>query len=428
MAITVLVGGQWGDEGKGKIIDVFAERADWVVRYQGGNNAGHTVEAEGKKFVFHLLPSGMLHPRCRCVIGHGVVVDPVALCREMQALTDQGVAFEGRLFISDRCHVVFPYHRLVDEHREAAREGGTRIGTTKRGIGPAYADKAARVGLRIADLVAPDAKARVEAHLNEHSRLLTLLGIPSFDVAAVATEYLRAAARLAPYVADTVSLLHEAADRGEEILLEGAQGTLLDIDFGTYPFVTSSNATAGGACTGTGIPPNRISRVIGVIKAYTTRVGEGPFPTELHDAVGERLRATGREFGATTGRPRRCGWFDVVVARYAAQVNGVDTWAVTKLDVLDGLDPLRICVAYERDGQRLTTIPASGLERCRPIYEELMGWSEPTSGITRPSDLPSAARRYLSRIEELTGRPISIVSLGPQRESLLFMDSADGMR
>ncbi|HOW96978.1 MAG TPA: adenylosuccinate synthase [Kiritimatiellia bacterium] len=426
MSSTVLIGAQWGDEGKGKIIDVLSARADWVVRYQGGSNAGHTVEIGEQRFVLHLIPSGLLHPACRGIIGNGVVVDPVALLKEIDGLRERGIEPAGRLFVSDRAHVVLPFHRLLDARREQNRAGGTLIGTTKRGIGPAYGDKASRVGLRMADLVAPDLADLLRPRLAEQNRILEALGAPAMDTAAVVAEYQAAAARLAPFVADTIPMLHAAVARGERILFEGAQGTMLDIDFGTYPFVTSSNATAGGACAGSGVPPHRIGQVVGVVKAYTTRVGEGPFPTELKDETGARLREEGREFGATTGRPRRCGWFDAVVARHAVMINGIDWWAVTKLDVLDALETLRICTAYECDGRRLEHVPADVrvLERCRPVYEDFRGWRSSTREATRFEDLPERARAYLARLEELTGAPVGILSVGPRRESTLWLKAA----
>ena len=424
---TVLIGAQWGDEGKGKIIDVLSARADWVVRYQGGNNAGHTVEIGPDRFVLHLVPSGILQPSCRCLIGHGVVVDPVALLTELDGLRERGIQTTGRFFLSDRAHVVLPYHRLLDEQREKSRPGPERIGTTKRGIGPAYGDKASRVGLRMADLVAGDFPRILRQRLEEQSGHLTALGAAPLDIAAIEAGYVAAAARLAPYISDTISLLHEALRRGEAVLFEGAQGTMLDIDYGTYPFVTSSNATAGGACTGTGLPPHGVDEVVGVVKAYTTRVGEGPFPTELHDETGQRLRAEGAEFGATTGRPRRCGWFDAVVARYSAQINGIGWWAITKLDVLDSLETVRMCTAYEADGRRLDTVPADIriVERCRPVYEDWPGWKTSTRGARRVSDLPHQARAYVARLEELTGVPAGLLSVGPQRESTIWLDAAE---
>ena len=423
MSNTVLIGAQWGDEGKGKIIDVLTEQADWVVRYQGGNNAGHTVEVGEEKYVLHLIPSGILHPEKKCVIGNGVVVDPVALVAELDGLRQRGIHPEGRLLISDRAHVVFPYHRGIDEAREQARSGEVKIGTTKRGIGPAYGDKAARVGLRMGDLVDAAFPDLLAARLKEQNAILSALGAPALDEAVVLAQYRSAAAALAPFVADTIPVLREAIGRDESVLFEGAQGTMLDVDFGTYPFVTSSSATAGGACTGTGVPPQRIDRVIGVVKAYTTRVGEGPFPTELKDAVGEKLRAQGHEFGATTGRPRRCGWFDAVVARYSVMVNGIDRWAVTKLDVLDDFESIRICVGYECNGRRLESVPASArmLEQCTPVYEDCRGWRTSTRGVARFDDLPSEARAYVLRLEELTGVPVGILSVGPRRASTMWV-------
>lgn len=422
MANTVLVGGQWGDEGKGKIIDVLTQNVDWVVRYQGGNNAGHTVEVGSDKYVLHLIPSGILHAGKKCVIGNGVVVDPLACAAEMRELELQGIDLAGRLFISDRAHLVFPFHRALDEAREQrAQPNKTRIGTTKRGIGPAYGDKASRVGLRAGDMLEGDFKERLAVRIREQNNVLKALGAEPLNESSVLAEYEQAARQLAPLVADTVVLLNEAMGRGESILFEGAQGTMLDIDFGTYPFVTSSNATAGGACTGTGIPPNRIDQVVGVIKGYTTRVGEGPFPTELRDALGEHLRAKGREYGATTGRPRRCGWFDAVVARYSAMVNGIDVWALTKMDVLDDLETIRVCVAYEYEGRRLESVPASArvLERCRPIYEEMPGWKTCSAHVKRYEDLPQRARKYIEYLEALTRVPVRWLSLGPQRDSTI---------
>jgi adenylosuccinate synthase len=422
MPNTVLIGAQWGDEGKGKIIDVLSKEVDWVVRFQGGSNAGHTVEAEGEKYVLHLVPSGILHPNKKCVIGNGVVVDPLACAIEMQELEKRGVAMARRLFISDRAHLVFPFHRALDETREhRAQSSKSRIGTTKRGIGPAYGDKASRVGLRAGDMLEDDFSDRLAARVHEQNNVLKALGAETLDAGPILADCRKAADYLRPYIADTVVLLNEASARGESILFEGAQGTMLDIDFGTYPFVTSSNATAGGACTGTGVAPHRIDRVIGVVKAYTTRVGEGPFPTELLNDMGEHLRARGREFGATTGRPRRCGWFDAVVARYSAMVNGIDAWALTKMDVLDDLDAIPICVAYECKGSRLASVPASTrvLEECRPIYETMPGWKTPTTDVKRYEDLPQQARDYVERLEELTGVPVRWLSLGPQRDSTI---------
>ena len=427
MPNTILIGAQWGDEGKGKIIDVLTERVDWVVRPQGGNNAGHTVEIGAEKFVLHLVPSGILTPGKRCVIGNGVVLDPVALVEEIRGVTGRGISVAGRLFISDRAHVVFPYHRMLDAQGEARRAKGDQIGTTQRGIGPAYGDKAARFGLRMCDLVDPEFPELLRVRVEEKNRALAALGAPVVDYGEILAATRQALEVLRPLVCDTVPLLHAAVERGESLLFEGAQGVMLDIDFGTYPFVTSSNAASGGAATGSGVPPHRIDRVVGVLKAYTTRVGEGPFPTELLDATGEELRRVGREFGATTGRPRRCGWFDAVVARHAVMTCGVDEWALTKLDVLDGFATLRICVAYELDGRRLEHFPANVREvaRCRPVYEDWPGWQASTRAVVRFADLPENAKRYIARLEQITGVPVGILSLGPRRESTLILGERD---
>ena len=421
MPNTVLIGAQWGDEGKGKVIDVLTHDADVVVRFQGGNNAGHTVKVGNEKYVLHLIPSGILHAGKLCVIGNGVVVDPLALIQELDDLQARGVDTAGRLFIGERAHVVFPFHRELDARREALLRKDRQIGTTKRGIGPCYGDKVSRLGLRIGDLIDPGFATLLAQRMEEANAVLTALDAPALDVPSVTAEYLRAAERIRPYVADSVVVLNRAVAEGRSILFEGAQGTMLDIDFGTYPFVTSSNATAGGACTGTGIAPHRIDRVVGVIKAYTTRVGEGPFPTELNDATGELLRREGGEFGATTGRPRRCGWFDAVVARYAAMLNGVDYWAMTKLDVLDTVQTIRIAVAYTCDGKRLDTVPCSAarMARCVPVYEDMPGWCTSTKEVTDYHQLPANAKAYVERLCALTGTPLGILSVGPKRESTL---------
>jgi len=421
MPNTVLVGAQWGDEGKGKIIDVLTAQADLVVRYQGGSNAGHTVIVAGRKFVLHLIPSGILHPGKNCVVGNGVVVDPLALLDEIRMLEKEGVVVQGRLRVSDRAHLVLRYHNAIDRAEEAARSAGRRIGTTGRGIGPAYRDKICRCGLRLGDLLERDFPERLRANVAAANQALAALGAPPLDVEELQLTYAEAAHALAPYVADTIELVNAADRAGQSILLEGAQGTMLDVDFGTYPFVTSSSPTSGGACTGSGLPPNRIDRVVGVIKCYTTRVGEGPCPTELRDSVGEGLRQRGGEFGATTGRPRRCGWFDAVVGRYAQTVNGVNLWAFTKLDVLDTLPTIRICTAYELDGQRISTMPASlaAFRRCRPVYEEMPGWQTATSHITHYHDLPPQARAYVERLVALVGGRLGVLSVGPGRETTL---------
>lgn len=424
MPNTVLIGAQWGDEGKGKIIDVLTEESDWVVRYQGGNNAGHTVEIGPERYVLHLVPSGMLHAGKHCVIGHGVVVDPLALVDELKGLETRGIACAGRFFLSDRAHLVFPYHKLIDEYREKKPATGDRIGTTKRGIGPTYGDKAARVGLRVGDLLDPIFPDLLAARVEAANRVLIAHGAPAVDGLAILKQYQEAAAYLAPYIADTIPLVNDAIRQGKSVLFEGAQGTMLDIDYGTYPFVTSSNATAGGACTGAGVAPHRMDQVVGVVKGYSTRVGEGPFPTELKDEMGERIRQIGHEFGATTGRPRRCGWFDVVVARYSAMINGIDWWAMTKLDVLDGLERIKVCVAYEHNGKRYETVPANVrvLEQCRPVYEEFAGWMTSTREVKRVEDLPPNALAYIKALARLTGAPVGMLSFGPQRERTLRLD------
>jgi adenylosuccinate synthase len=421
MPNTVLIGSQWGDEGKGKIIDVLAADVDVVARFQGGNNAGHTVKIGDEKYVLHLIPSGILRDDQCCVIGNGLVVNPMALLDEIAEVECSGKSVAGRLFVSDRAHIVFPYHGAIDAAREARLSDEEKIGTTKRGIGPCYADKVSRVGLRAADLVDDEFPTLLKSRLDEANRVLVALGGDAIDEEGLLKEYIAVAEKMKPYVADTVTMLNTAVSKGESVLFEGAQGTMLDIDFGSYPFVTSSNATAGGACTGTGVAPHRIDRVVGVIKAYTTRVGEGPFPTELFDDDGAEMGRVGSEFGATTGRPRRCGWFDAVVGRYSAMVNGVDFWAMTKLDVLDGFETLKICVAYECNGKRYENMPASTrvLENCKPVYEEMPGWQAPTHNVTSYDDLPEKAKAYVERLCELTNTKLGILSVGPKRESTL---------
>jgi adenylosuccinate synthase len=414
---TILVGAQWGDEGKGKIIDVLTEETDIVVRCQGGNNAGHTVEVGKEKFVLHLIPSGILRAGKKCVIANGVVIDPVALVTEIEGLEKRGIKLAGRLLISETAHLVLPYHRRLDEQREL-RKGRNKIGTTKRGIGPAYGDKAARTGLRLIDLVQPkNFSAKLKARIEENNAILESLGGEPLSFAEVEKAYLEAGKKLRPFITNTVIWLHEQLCKKKRILFEGAQGTFLDIDFGTYPFVTSSNTTAGGSCTGSGIPPHRIDRVVGVMKAYTTRVGEGPLPTECAE-VSDMLHAMGREFGATTGRARRCGWFDAVATRYARLVNGIDDLAITNLDGLDTLKQVQICVAYECRGKRLQFPPndAEELLHCRPIYRKFPGWQKPTSDVRDFRKLPRAAQTYLRALSDLTGAKLRIVSVGAQRD------------
>jgi adenylosuccinate synthase len=419
---TVLVGAQWGDEGKGKVIDFLTEEADVVVRFQGGSNAGHTVVVGDKKYVLHLVPSGVLHEGKHCVIGNGVVMDPFDLVRELEQVQSWGFDIKGRFHISERAHMVMQWHRALDAAEEAARAAGRKIGTTGRGIGPAYAAKVGRYGMRAGDLLKPNFADIIRIRTEEANAKLVSLGAHELDVDEMIRLYTPMANALLPYVTDTVQFLHESLDANRQILFEGAQATMLDVDFGTYPFVTSSNPTAGGACTGSGVGPRAIDRVIGVLKLYTTRVGEGPFPTELFDSDGELLRSRGGEFGATTGRPRRCGWFDAVIARYAQRVNGVDFWAMTKLDVLDAFPTVKICTGYKRDdGFVYQTFPADldVLARCEPVYEEMPGWQCETSHITDYEALPENAKRYIDRILELIGGKLGVLSVGPARETTL---------
>src|SRR6478672_10558854 len=416
MANTILIGAQWGDEGKGKIIDVLTAEADIVVRSQGGNNAGHTVIHRGTKYILHLIPSGILRRGKVCVIGNGVVVDPVALVGEIEGLRSLGIVIGNNLLLSDCAHLVLPYHRALDELREL-RKGQVRIGTTKRGIGPAYGDKAARTGLRVSDLMQPILfSKKLQAKIRENNSILQALGAKPINYRQVNEEYLAAGEKLRPFVANTVVYLHRALQQGKEVLFEGAQGTFLDIDHGTYPFVTSSNTTAGGACTGSGVPPHRMDRVLGVMKAYTTRVGEGALPTEDAE-LADLLHKMGREFGATTGRARRCGWFDAVATRYAAMINGIDELAITNLDGLDHVDPIKICIAYKLNGEILEVPPSDAAQwkRCQPIYLEFPGWKRSTEKAKKLSDLPNEARNYVRRIAELTGARLTMISVGPAR-------------
>jgi adenylosuccinate synthase len=423
MANTILVGAQWGDEGKGKIIDVLTEQADVVVRYAGGNNAGHTVFLGSKKYVLHLVPSGILRKNKLCVIGNGVVVDPIGLVEEIEGLKKLGVQVSAKNFVlSETAHVVFPYHRELDAQREVLK-GKNKIGTTKRGIGPAYGDKAARVGLRVNDLVDP---ARLEEKLSrrikENNIVLKSLGAKALSFKKVFADYSVAGKFLKPFVANTVVLLHKAMRDNADILFEGAQGTFLDIDHGTYPFVTSSNTTAGGACTGSGVPPHRMDRVVGVMKAYTTRVGEGPLPTENQE-ISDLLHGMGREFGATTGRARRCGWFDSVATRHATMVNGIDDLAITNLDGLDRVETIKVCVAYRHGKKQYDFVPndAQVLAECEPVYVEFEGWRIPTDKARKFADLPPKARAYLKAIAELTNAKLFIASIGPAREQTIFV-------
>ena len=422
MANTILVGAQWGDEGKGKIIDVLTGDADIVVRSQGGNNAGHTVIHGKRKYVLHLIPSGILRRGKICVIGNGVVVDPIALVDEIEGLRRLGIAVGKNLIISDCAHLVLPYHRILDEQREL-RKGRAKIGTTKRGIGPAYGDKAARTGLRISDLMQPALfSKKLQAKVRENNNILKAFGARPINFREVSATYLRAGEKLRPFVANTVVYLHRALQQGKEILFEGAQGTFLDIDHGTYPYVTSSNTTAGGACTGSGVPPHRMDRVLGVMKAYTTRVGEGSLPTE-DPALARMLHEMGREFGATTGRARRCGWFDAVATRYATMINGIDDLAITNLDGLDFVDPIKVCVAYRLNGRKLDVPPSDAVQlaNCEPIYMEMKGWSRSTNCARKLSELPLAAKNYVRQISRLTSARLKIVSVGPNRAQTILV-------
>lgn len=422
MANTVLVGAQWGDEGKGKVIDYLTEHVDVVVRSQGGNNAGHTVVIGNKKYILRLIPTGILRKGKLCVIGNGVVIDPVSLWEEISELAAQGVKINSKnLLISECAHLVFPYHKIFDEHRELS-QGKNKIGTTKRGIGPAYGDKVARVGLRMGDLLQPQLfEEKLRRRLKDTNWLLKEFGAKPVSLKAVVQDYLKIGELVRPFVTNTVLVIHRAMAAGKEILFEGAQGTFLDIDHGTYPFVTSSNTTAGGACTGAGVPPNKIDRIVGAMKAYTTRVGEGPFPTE-DERLSELLHAMGREFGAVTGRARRCGWFDAVATRYAALVNGINELAVTNLDGLDSLGLVKICVAYRLDGKRLEYPPtcATALARVRPVYLDMPGWEQATGEARTIGELPINAQRYLQKICELTGAKLMLVGVGRSRAQTIL--------
>lgn len=417
MSTVVVLGAQWGDEGKGKITDFLAVKADVVVRYQGGTNAGHTLAVGQEVFKLHLIPSGILYPGKACVIGNGVVLEPSALLAEITGLRNRNIDLSG-LRISDRAHLVMPYHKRLDELEEM-RRGTGKLGTTLRGIGPAYMDKVSRNGVRVADLLDEQELRDKLAGLVEEKNLLftRIYGAEPFDARQIFEEYRQYAAEIRPYVTDTSLFLNEAIETGRKILLEGAQGTMLDLDHGTYPYVTSSSPAAGGACTGTGIGPSRIGKLVGVVKAYTTRVGDGPFPSELKDRIGDRIREVGREYGTTTGRPRRIGWLDANVLRYACRINGLNYLALTLLDVLSGLETVKICTSYRYLGREITHIPASlrALEQCEAVFEELPGWQEDLSKIENFTEFPAAARRYVQRIAELTGTPVAIVSVGPSR-------------
>jgi adenylosuccinate synthase len=421
MPVTVIVGAQWGDEGKGKIVDHLSEKVDIVARYQGGANAGHTVVIGEQEYVLHLIPSGIFHPHVTCIIGNGVVVDPMALMNEIRQLEELKVSVGGRLFISQNAHLIMPYHKLLDTIREQTSE---KIGTTGRGIGPAYIDKFMRCGIRIVDLLDRDRFVKkLRQNIEEKNRILNrIYGETELDADKIAAEYEEFDKKIDPYITDTALYLQKALRDRKEVLAEGAQGALLDVDHGTYPFVTSSNPTSGGACTGLGIPPTAITSVLGVVKAYSTRVGNGPFPTELKDGLGDTLRETGGEYGATTGRPRRCGWFDAVALRHSVMVNGIRKIAITKLDVLDGFDEIRVCVGYEYAGKLLQTFrtDVQTLDALTPVYETFPGWKSRTADVKSYDRLPANARRYIEALGSLTGTEVHMVSVGARRDQTLF--------
>ncbi len=420
MSVTVIVGSQWGDEGKGKIVDILSERYDIVVRYQGGANAGHTVQIGDQQFILHLIPSGILRENVLCFIGNGVVIDPKALLDEIKLLEGMGISIKGRLFISQNAHLIMPYHKLLDSINES---GNSKIGTTGRGIGPCYIDKYARKGIKIVDLLdRKELEEKIKLNIEEKNNLLKkVYNQEELNVDAIIKEYIEFDKAIDQYITDVPFVLNNAIDEGKSILLEGAQGALLDVDFGTYPFVTSSNPTSGGASTGSGIPPTKISSVIGVVKAYTTRVGLGPFPTELLGEEGENLRKIGAEYGATTGRPRRCGWFDAFLLSYSRMINGIERAAITKLDVLSNFDQIKVCVAYEIQGKKLKSFPTdvNKLMSVTPIYESLPGWKTDLTNITDYNELPSEAKDYLQFISQKSGFEISIISVGPERDQTI---------
>ncbi len=425
MSNLVVVGTQWGDEGKGKVVDLMTARADLVVRFQGGNNAGHTLVVEGKQFIFHIIPSGILYEGKKCLIGNGLVVDPEVLLKEIESLGQAGITVDSkRLSLSDKAHIIMPYHKAIDLARELAK-GKDKIGTTGRGIGPCYEDKVARTGIRAVDLIDSDVfEEKLRANLKEKNFYLTkFLDAEPLEAGQILEKYLAMAEELSPYITDVSIELEQTLKAGGKILFEGAQGTHLDIDHGTYPFVTSSNPVAGSACAGAGIGPNQLHHILGIVKAYTTRVGAGPFVTELEDEAGNYIQERGKEFGATTGRRRRCGWLDLVVVRDSTRLNGLSSLAITKLDVLTGLEKLKVCVGYDLDGERINHRPASmkKLARCKPIYEEMPGWQEDISDVRQTDQLPVTARDYIETIEKVTGVPVSIVSVGPGREDTIIV-------
>lgn len=424
MSVAVVVGSQWGDEGKGKIVDLLSKDADYVARYQGGANAGHTIVIDGVQYVLHLIPAGILTPNIKCVIGNGVVIDPVALMDEINMLKQNNIDVHGRLFISEKAHLIMPYHKLIDQAAEKQKSNKDAIGTTGRGIGPAYYDKYNRCGIRIIDLM--DKKVfeeKLRKNIIEKNSILgNLYNSAQLDIDDIVKEYCKFDELIRPFVADVSIMLYEAIKKGKKVLVEGAQGALLDVDHGTYPFVTSSNPTTGGACTGLGIPPTYIDKVIGITKSYTTRVGNGPFPTELSDATGEKLRNDGHEYGATTGRPRRCGWLDLNALNYSIMINGITDIALTKLDVLNDFDEILVCTAYDIDGKEVKFFPSDieRLERVKPVLKLLKGWKQNLAGIKDFDNLPKEAKEYIKYIEEFTGTKISIVSISPDRNDTII--------
>jgi adenylosuccinate synthase len=422
MSTVVIVGAQWGDEGKGKIVDFLSEKADVIARYQGGNNAGHTVVIKNEKFILHLIPSGILRRGKTCIIGNGVVVDPASLIEEIEKLKGRGVKVDKNLLLSKNAHLIMPYHRAIDRESERCR-GKKNIGTTGRGIGPAYADKMARRGIKVVDLLYPSTfKEKLSVNLPDINFLLEKrYRVSGFKIEDIYREYMGYAKKLAVYIADTDIIINNMISQKRNVLFEGAQGTLLDVDHGTYPYVTSSSSVAGGACTGLGIGPTKISRVLGIAKAYTTRVGSGPFPTEIKDALGEEIREKGGEYGATTGRPRRCGWLDMVVLRHSARINGLTGIAITKLDVLDSIKTIRICTSYKHKGKMYKEFPKeiSIIEGCTPLYEEVKGWSTSTVGITDFKKLPNAAKAYIKKIQSLLGIEVQLISTGQKRDEII---------
>lgn len=424
MSTVVIVGSQWGDEGKGKIVDVLTEKAEVVARYQGGNNAGHTVVINNEKYILHLIPSGILHKGKMCVIGNGVVISPSALIKEIDGLKERGIDIDNNLFISKNAHIIMPYHIAIEREHEK-NKGSKKIGTTGKGIGPAYTDKIARHGIRVIDLLTPAVfKEKLSANLSIINFLLqNMHKTAPLKAEEIYNDYMGHAERLSRYIVDTDIVVNNAIDSGQNVLFEGAQGTLLDIDHGTYPFVTSSNTIAGSACTGLGVGPTKINKVLGAVKAYTTRVGEGPFPTEIKDKLGELIREKGGEYGATTGRPRRCGWLDMIALKYARRINGLTGIAITKLDILDGLDNIKICVGYKYNGKLYEELPkeAEILENCEPVYEEMKGWKERTVGVRNFDKLPANAKAYIKKIEEMLNVEVQIVSTGQKRDEIILL-------